>query len=509
MLSKKELLETVERDANALAYDERVHLVETILTDLESSVSSPEEENEKTRELQVLKVLGRQVNGSEALFSKRGITVLATVGGLLNPKEVTDTPSSQEALKCLANCILLKETTKVWVDELECIDTCCYILQSPDLSMDTQFLLCRILFFMTVNRHDLVKRLMEIDVAQAIQRISQQHVDVLKSKQPYDSKSPINPVSVVSEALKLLFNLMLVDSRNRSKEEASVSAEQFQGCLVPIFEILFLIPYPEPLPLSPPHSHAIHAMMQYPQAVMVPVWQAQPQLTSLYGSQDEGRELVLDLFIGALDRSVHYLIPNEDPDETASSVPEHHVDAILPPMILVLRNMAEAIPEMNKAMGELLLPREGDRVKPVNKGASLAAYMIRLMTSAMLQQTRNAVCELLYVLCDEDATKFTQQVGYGNAVGFLVNRGISLDPPQESGGAAEDINPITGQYISAEQQEGPSLADMTDEEKEREAERLFVLFERLKKTGIVDVENPIAKAMQEGKFEDKPSDEED
>jgi hypothetical protein len=53
---------------------------------------------------------------------------------------------------------------------------------------------------------------------------------------------------------------------------------------------------------------------------------------------------------------------------------------------------------------------------------------------------------------------------------------------------------------------------MTDEEKEREAERLFVLFERLKKTGVVDVENPIAKAMREnqGRFSEiDPEDDDD
>ena len=104
------------------------------------------------------------------------------------------------------------------------------------------------------------------------------------------------------------------------------------------------------------------------------------------------------------------------------------------------------------------------------------------------------------------ASKFTQQVGYGNAVGFLVNKGIAMKPPQVNDEEVEEINPITGQYVSKEKL--PDLKDMTDEEKEREAERLFVLFERLKKTGIIDVENPIAKAMQEsqGRFEEIESD---
>ncbi len=48
--------------------------------------------------------------------------------------------------------------------------------------------------------------------------------------------------------------------------------------------------------------------------------------------------------------------------------------------------------------------------------------------------------------------------------------------------------------------------EMTEEEKEREAERLFVLFERLKKTGVVDVVNPVEQAMREGRFEELPDD---
>jgi hypothetical protein len=82
-----------------------------------------------------------------------------------------------------------------------------------------------------------------------------------------------------------------------------------------------------------------------------------------------------------------------------------------------------------------------------------------------------------------------------------VNKGIAFDQPTSSTSDDKDVNPITGQFVSEEKL--PDLKDMTDEEKEREAERLFVLFERLKKTGIIDVENPIAKAMREsqGRFE--------
>lgn len=58
------------------------------------------------------------------------------------------------------------------------------------------------------------------------------------------------------------------------------------------------------------------------------------------------------------------------------------------------------------------------------------------------------------------------------------------------------IDPITG----VAQAEKP-LVDMTDEEKEREAEKLFVLFDRLERSGAIPPsQNPIRKAVQEGKL---------
>lgn len=101
------------------------------------------------------------------------------------------------------------------------------------------------------------------------------------------------------------------------------------------------------------------------------------------------------------------------------------------------------------------------------------------------------------------------QLGYGNVAGFLFNKGIMAPPPpaEDSRGAAEDhipddpdINPITGSKFKPS---GPDpMAAMTDEEKEQEAEKLFVLFDRLEKMGMAV--NPVRKAQQEGKLEEVP-----
>ena len=101
------------------------------------------------------------------------------------------------------------------------------------------------------------------------------------------------------------------------------------------------------------------------------------------------------------------------------------------------------------------------------------------------------------------ANSLASYVGYGNVAGFLFNKGIMSAPPRNSssGGpittaSGAYIDPITG-VIKEEQ---PPI-DMTDEEKEREAEKLFVLFDRLERSGALPPsQNPIRKAVAEGKL---------
>ena len=98
-------------------------------------------------------------------------------------------------------------------------------------------------------------------------------------------------------------------------------------------------------------------------------------------------------------------------------------------------------------------------------------------------------------------------MGYGNVAGFLFSKGVMSPPPQPStssnavygpstSSTGAPINPITG--IA---QQPVTVTDMTDEEKEREAEKLFVLFDRLEKSGAIQPDqNPIRKAAEQGKL---------
>jgi hypothetical protein len=59
------------------------------------------------------------------------------------------------------------------------------------------------------------------------------------------------------------------------------------------------------------------------------------------------------------------------------------------------------------------------------------------------------------------------------------------------------INPITGAY---ERFNDSIETPMTDEEKEREAEKLFVLFDRMNRNGAMSVVNPVKEAQASGKL---------
>lgn len=104
------------------------------------------------------------------------------------------------------------------------------------------------------------------------------------------------------------------------------------------------------------------------------------------------------------------------------------------------------------------------------------------------------------------ASTLASYVGYGNVAGFLFNKGIMSAPPPVAGGSGASaptttasgvpINPITG----VAETPAPSI-EMSEEEKEREAEKLFVLFDRLEKSGAIPKEsNPIRQAIQQGKL---------
>lgn len=77
-----------------------------------------------------------------------------------------------------------------------------------------------------------------------------------------------------------------------------------------------------------------------------------------------------------------------------------------------------------------------------------------------------------------------------------------MPPAVQPSQGRSDIDPITG---SIRQETKNPLDDMTEEEKEAEAEKLYVMFERLNRNGVLKVQNPVKTAAAEGRLQEVES----
>ena len=201
-------------------------------------------------------------------------------------------------------------------------------------------------------------------------------------------------------------------------------------------------------------------------------------------------------------------------DSAIRTTSEEILESAAIPLITLLRRAYDLAPSSVKTyMQSTLLPSNDERTQPLGRSDTLASCLLRLSTSAVAPNLREGISSLLFELSDKEATSFVRNVGYGFAAGFLMTHNLpipdnALKSDDERGSLGgrltnidgKEINPVTGQRRDMEPENlGP---EMTEEEKEVEAERLFVLFERLKATGVVNVVNPVQQAVQEGRVEE-------
>jgi hypothetical protein len=193
-------------------------------------------------------------------------------------------------------------------------------------------------------------------------------------------------------------------------------------------------------------------------------------------------------------------------DSAIRHYPAAELDTVISPLFTLLRRIYELAPaDVQTVMQSKLLPSDTDRNQPLGKTSSLPSRLLNLSTSAQTPALRDSIAAFMFELSSKDPATYVSNVGYGYASGFLLSKNIpmpesAIKDAGEGSGAGVPINPITGQRLDME--ERVEMPEMTQEEKEREAERLFVLFERLKKTGVVNVQNPVEEAYRSGRIEE-------
>ena len=406
-----------------------------------------------------LKVLGRDASNVVAIYNESGMGVLGKYAFGNSPQAIR-----HEALRCIANALLLLAPTRQSSLKLELDRKATDALQNAN--HDEEFLLARILFLLTYDPGiDLDGLILDHNLAGSIIKQLSQHAEEIQKIVPI---SPASTAALV-ETLKLLFNVTNAETDQTAK---------FNTALIELFIILNHTDVPSP-PLQPPISLLINAIANLEPNIELP---------------EKEKESGVEKLMMILEHALEKYSPTE-------------LDTISIPLLTVLRKMNEvATPEIRGRMKERLLPNDRERDQPLGQSSSLASRLLRLTTSPGLLNLSKAVAGLMFELSDKDANQYVRNVGYGYAAGYLMSHKIpipeSAKKSQTASGSSGEVptNPITGQRLDKEL--AVDLPEMTREEKEREAERLFVLFERLKATGVVDVKNPAEQARDERRIEE-------
>ncbi|KAI9017079.1 guanine nucleotide exchange factor synembryn-domain-containing protein [Gaertneriomyces semiglobifer] len=413
--------------------------------------------------LQTLRVLSRESLGCSSLFTRAGVELIMTHANLRSPTPdvnhiFAESPRVLEAIKCMCNVLLHSPPSRTIAKDLEAPRAIALILTSKEvvLSTDYTFLLYRLVFLLTVS-----------DVATAREFVDDYHLtNVMSAALATNSQGAGFHEGVVSEILKVVYNLMhdLIGQKrdhmhsldsSTTLEEGKIEQARVDGLreagqpfkqLLPLI-IAIVTKYPIPSSgLVPPLSHAVHALMNFPVESHKDLW---------FPGGDTG---VLDRLVDILDATLSASLNGyEDPDEDhkmgSPKVGQIPIDEALPPLLLLLTSLAKGDSAARDHLRRRLMPADIDRSKPIDKGSSLTARLIRFMTSVTLTNVRECVCDLLYVLSNENAQTFVQYVGYGNAAGFLYQRGLMTSGipsagSSQSAGVSEDrpLNPITGEY---------------------------------------------------------------
>lgn len=444
-------------------------LLDVLRTDLdEKNLSS----SERAATLEKLKVYGRDPKQCDPIFSKEGIETIGEHGFV----DGSDCPAAREALRCLANALLLvPRTRQIFVDLGFPVKAAA---KFANASVDDEFLLARLMLLITYGTTvDLESLLSEQKLEQSIDEALARHAKTYSGDEKARSPSAMDEMAL-SETLKLVFNL---SHFVKDREDLFIKSVPHLLAILRGREL-------PPFPLQPPITFVINALINM----------------DLSASKDDAFPPSDPLcnvrrLVEILDKSI---------DANLGFPASTSWDENGAPLITLLRRIVQTPEEEVKSyLKKQLLPSEEERNQPLGKGTSLAARLLQQSNSASSPNTRESVSYLLFELSNSNVQEFILNVGYGYASGFLVSHNIPI--PTETfqadaaaSSASKPINPITGQTLESEQAAADPFEGKTEEEKEREAERLFVLFERLKKTGVVKVKNPVEQAVEEGRFQE-------
>jgi hypothetical protein len=364
--------------------------------------------------------------------------------------------TSLNAARCLANAMFLRpETRQMVVDQGYMAEACAKLKID---TRDTEFVFSRVLFLTSFAlEHDLYRLIQDAKLAENICLNIGRHAKRYSSYMSGKTKDQMADMAL-AETLKLLFIVV-----NYCPE----SVGEFSSALQHVLLVLSKAPISSSSPLEMPVGSAVNALISLD-------FKGQSNTDILFPNAKP--DVYTDCFIDILEKSTKVYKDSE-------------LEVDVMPLVKVLHKTYEVAPSDIKAqIRRVILPSTEDREQPLGRAETLPSRLLRQSTNPATPQMSDAISGLLFEMSGKDVKRFVQNIGYGYASGFLFQHGLSTPPnametfSDESEGSASKaqtpqraINSITGQFLDREK---VVEVNMTDDEKMREAERLFVLFER-------------------------------
>lgn len=336
---------------------------------------------------------------------------------------------------------------------------------------DDEFLVSRIIFLTTYNTNVDIENLIDHHhLAENVCLNVSRHAKPFVTKQKHVRElDPMADMALI-ETLKLMFNITHFCPQRSGA---------FSPALPHLLTILTRRPIPSTKTLDPPIAPLVNALLNL---------------------QIETKDNLAVFFPKAtpavnIDRLIEIL------EKSIKGYSDEELESNASPTLTLLRKVYEIAPkEVQEHAQKTLLPTSEDRKQILGRGTTLPSRLLRLSSNPTTPQVRESISALLFELSDKDAQTFVQNVGYGFASGFLFQHNLPVPQNALEGWstsssdgsnarASQDsrqndlagrVNPITGQLL--EMEEVIEMPEMTQDEKEREAERLFVLFERYVET---------------------------
>uniref|UniRef100_A0A3Q0RA37 Synembryn n=1 Tax=Amphilophus citrinellus TaxID=61819 RepID=A0A3Q0RA37_AMPCI len=441
--------------------------------------------------LETLRILSRDKRVLAPVATKEGMLILSGMARLqAGEEEDADEKGSQEqtlseedkrvvveALKCLCNIVYNSPAAQqVCVDVQLVRGLCASLATAHTWPHEVGLFTLRLLFLLSALQpavRGVLKR--EWHAVRLLTEVLEHTLDV-RWVGPYEAAHP-DPQAIpipaednerAMEALKAMFNLTL--------SETGGEVSQFR-LIAAILRHLLMLKTETEEKTEEAHSHAVNLLNNLPVSCLdvlidVPV---QGGLEKYGGKNMDAIKVLLDFMEKRINKGSSY-------------------KEGLTPVLSLLTEGSRHHREIRRYIKAQVLPPLKDVESRPEVGTTIRNKLVRLMTHVDMGVKQTAA-EFLFVLCKESVDNLLKYTGYGNAAGLLAARGLlggGRGETQYSDDEDSDteeyksvkpfINPITGHV---EKPLPNPIEEMTEEQKEYEAEKLANMFDKLSRQQMI------------------------